>query len=288
MNYPLNYDSPSELREFLENHELSMKKRFGQNFLVNKGAREKIVGLLGAEAGEKAWEIGPGLGSMTWHMLEKGFDLTVFEIDNGFANLLRDFYSDLPNFSIIQGDFLKTFKNEAETAGIPPFVIGNLPYSSGSPMIAMLIKNDLSPRTMVFTVQKEVAQRMAAKPGSKDYSVFSLISGSKYTVELSGDLKAGSFYPRPAVVSSVVKLTKHNSFDPGDPAVYYTLIDDMFLSRRKKISNNLASGRLAARFGREKVLDALNSSGISAERRGETVSVEEAQHLSRLISKEFN
>ena len=163
MEYPVNYDSPIELRAFLESGQLSMKKRFGQNFLVNRGAREKIISCLPIKDGDSVWEIGPGLGAMTWHLLDMNAEVTVFEIDHGFISSLKDFYGDLSNFKMIEGDFLKNFKliNKDDS---PAFILGNLPYVSGSVMIAEIIRSAIKPQRMVFTLQKEVGRRMAASP----------------------------------------------------------------------------------------------------------------------------
>lgn len=288
MEYPVNYDSPVELREYLESSGLSMKKRFGQNFLINRGGREKIISSLPIEAGETVWEIGPGLGAMTYHLLDMQSDVTVFEIDHGFIESLESFYGTLPGFSIIQGDFLKNFKKiRDEKTAAPDYILGNLPYVSGSVMIAEIVRSEIQPKRMVFTLQKEVGQRMAAKPGSKDYSSFSLVCQSKYDVFLRGDLKPGSFYPRPAVQSVIIEMRPHNRFNPGEPEYYYRMIDDLFLARRKKISNNLGGGRLASEFGKETVLKALEDSGLDGGLRGENLSVNDVEKLSRMLTKKL-
>ena len=268
MDYPINYDSPGELRAYLESSELSMKKRFGQNFLVNRGAREKIISCLPVNEGDSVWEIGPGLGAMTWHLLELGADIRVFEIDHGFIKHLKKFYGNLNNFSITEGDFLKNFKSFGTAEETPDYILGNLPYVTGSVMIAEIVKSGIQPRRMVFTLQKEVGQRMAALTGGKDYSSFSLVCQSKYDVFLRGDLKPGSFYPRPAVNSAVVEMRPHERFNPGDSGVYYSLIDDLFRARRKKISNNLSAGNFAREYGKDAILSAMEKGGIDGGTKG--------------------
>ncbi len=138
---------------------------------------------------------------------------------------------------------------------------------------------------MVFTVQKEVGLRMAAKPGTSDYSSFSLVCQSRCDVALKGELKSGSFYPRPAVQSIIVEMTPHGRFNPGSEDIYYQLIDDLFLARRKKISNNLSRGKLGADFGKETMLSLLAQSGISGDLRAETLAVEDVEKLSRILSE---
>ncbi len=286
MDYPVNYDSPADLKEFLESKNFSMKKRFGQNFLVNRGGREKIIDCLQIKKGRRVWEIGPGLGALTWHLLELDADVTVFEIDHGFIECLEGFYGRMENFQLIEGDFLKSLKKigTGEVAS-PDYILGNLPYITGSVMIAEIIKSSLQPKGMAFTLQKEVGQRMAAKPGGKEYSSFSLVCQSKYDIIQHGDLKPGSFYPRPAVQSAVVELRPHGRFNPGNPEVFYQLIEDLFHARRKKISNNLASGRIGARLGKDALLTAVVQAGISPDIRAEEMTVEQIEYLSRLVAE---
>jgi 16S rRNA (adenine1518-N6/adenine1519-N6)-dimethyltransferase len=282
MEYPINYDSPAELKAYLDERSLGMKKRFGQNFLINRGAREKIISMLPLDGNCTVWEIGPGLGAMTWHLLRTGADVTVFEIDHGFIRSLKEFYGTHPAFRIVEGDFLKIFKDRLVEN--PDFIMGNLPYVTGSVMIASLLKTEKLPEKMVFTLQKEVGRRMAAVSGSPDYSSFSILCQAKCDVALKGDLKPGSFFPRPEINSVIVELTPHERFSPGKPEVFFQLVNDLFSARRKKISNNLIRGKLAVDLGREAVLSALAETGISADRRPETLSVEEVEEISRKLS----
>lgn len=284
MEYPINYDSPAEMRNFLQESDLSMKKRFGQNFLVNRGAREKLISFLNPGPGDRVWEIGPGLGAMTWHLLDGGSDVTAFEIDHGFIGLLGSFYGALPNFSLVEGDFLKTFKNLPGIKDEPPsYILGNLPYITGSVMIAELVRSELDPEGMVFTLQKEVGLRMAAEPGNPVYSGYSLICQSKYDIILRGDLKPGSFYPKPAVTSSIIELRPHGRFNPGSAEIYYSLVEDLFRSRRKKIRNNLLTGKTASAAGPDRLMEAVRSTGVSTDVRAETLGVEQVEKMSRAI-----
>lgn len=287
MEYPINYDSPKELRAYLEGANLGMKKRFGQNFLINKGAREKIVACLPIKKDDIVWEIGPGLGAMTWHLLEKKAKVKAFEIDYGFIVALKDFYAGLENFSIIEGDFIKIFrqmlKQEKQQLDSPSYILSNLPYSSGSVMIAEIIKSFVNPEKMVFTVQKEVGQRMVAVPGDKDYSGFSLVCQSKYQVTLKGELNSGSFFPPPAVKSVIVELRKIKTFDESLSKVYYDLIGDLFRSRRKTVLNNLIGGKLVQEYGKQHILSALSKNSIDFNRRPETLGIEDVEKISKSI-----
>ena len=194
---PFNYDSPGELRTFLKDRGLATTKRFGQNFLINPGIRKKLLEFLNPREGETIWEIGPGLGAMTQMLLPRVGKLTAFEIDRGFCRLLPDLFGSSPRWNLVEGDFLKTWKEYWGDHKIPDGLFGTLPYNRGASMILALLEENCLPSRMVFTVQKEVAQRMAASPGTKTFSSFSLLCQYQCDVEYLGDIQAGSFYPPP-------------------------------------------------------------------------------------------
>ena len=165
------YNSAKNLKEILDQNGFSMQKKFGQNFLINPDARKKLIDCLDINENTKVWEIGPGLGAMTSEILERGADLTVFEIDRGFISLISEYfkpYSEKNKLRIIEGDVLKNWKKELER-GKPDRLFGNLPYNIAATIIADTIENNIRFDKCLFTVQKEVAQRMCAKSGGEDY-----------------------------------------------------------------------------------------------------------------------
>ncbi len=261
-----------------------MTKRFGQNFLINPGARKRIIDILAPQNHEEVWEIGPGLGAMTHMLVDRVDKLTVFEIDHGFCNVLKQQYEGHPRFSLIAGDFLKTWKDTQVNTGRPDCILGNLPYNVGSIIIGELLKQPQFRYRMTFTLQKEVIKRMAAKPGSKDYSAFSAICQFICDVENHGDINAGSFFPAPKVVSSIVKLTPHNRFPNVNKELFISLVNDMFASRRKTLRNNLIRGNSSAKWGIEAVLSGFEKQRLPPNIRGETMSLDEIVALTNKIS----
>lgn len=247
------YDSPPAIKTFLEAQGLAMSKRFGQNFLVDRNAREKLYSALKASAPLHIWEIGPGIGAMTALLLERGHRVTAFEIDHGFARILRDLFGANPNFALIEGDFLKTWKGErgstgnageksgsSSVGGMPDLLFGNLPYNVALVIIADLLENNWVPRKMVFTVQKEAARRIAAGPGTKDYAAFSVLCASVCRTKILYDIGASAFWPRPRVTSSVVALEPRPEPLVGDDRAGFTrFVRSAFSSRRKTLRNNL-------------------------------------------------
>jgi len=262
-----------------------MTKRFGQNFLINPGARKKLLDLLELQGSETVWEIGPGLGAMTHMILPLAEDLTLFEIDRGFCRVLPEIFADTAGFRLVEGDFLKTWKAQWEARGTPDAVLGNLPYNVGSVMILALLKEGCLPDRMVFTVQKEVAQRMAAKPGTKSYSSFSVLCQYQCEVAYLGDIQAGSFYPPPRVVSSLVRMKPHRKYPQEYRSLFFDLANDLFAARRKTVKNNLVSGTVAGTHGIGPVLSALEESSISEGARGEELEVDAIFRLAELVNQ---
>ncbi len=277
----MNHDSPADIRAVLEGRGLALKKRWGQNFLVNRGARARIVDLLAVCPGEAVWEIGPGLGSMTELLLERGARLTAFEVDRGLCRYVDETFARKGSFLLVPGDFMDTWKPVRERAGAPQKVLGNLPYRSASLMIADLVEGELRPRVMIFTVQKELADRMTAQPGQKSFSSFTVLCRSCFFVEQRGELKPGSFYPVPEVASAIVELRPDPAAPAGESLLMLSrLARGLFSSRRKTLRNNamaFAAASAVSGFGTvpaDAVLAALAAEGVDAGRRAEEVAPE--------------
>ncbi len=270
------YDSPAAIRTFLEAEGLAMSKRFGQNFLVDRNAREKLCAALGAAEPCHIWEIGPGIGSITSLLLEKGHRVTAFEIDHGFARILRELFGDNPRFTLVEGDVLKTWQGQF-AAGLPDIIFGNLPYNVALAIVGDLLEAGCVPSKMVFTVQKEAAQRIIASPGSKDYSSFSVLCASVCKGKILYDIGASAFWPRPRVTSSVIAMApRPDPVAASDREGFSRFVRGAFASRRKTLRNNLAAldAGLAAGLGA-----ALAERGISEDIRAEALSPEQLSSL---------
>ena len=269
----LNYDSPKEIERVLSEKGLAMTKKFGQNFLVSPSGREKLVKLMELEEGMKVWEIGPGMGAITHMILKENVDLYSFEIDHGFASLLSGpAFGDESRFTLVEGDALKTlFKKRL--LPLPDRIVGNLPYNVGSVMIAKLIENSYLPPLMVFTLQKEVVDRMTAKTGEDDYSSFSVLTQIDYENKLMLKLPRGCFWPQPNVDSAVVVMKRREKSLVDDTLrpVFIPLLRDIFQQRRKTIRNNLNSSEYG-NLGKDKVEEILSLSGLSGNERAEALS----------------
>lgn len=286
-----NYDSPAALKNCLEEHGLSMQKKFGQNFLVNPACRERLVDTLELQKGSTVWEIGPGLGAMTSTLLDRGASVSAFEIDRGFCTFLRSIFADRPEFTLIEGDVIKNWKVASTTQGIPERLFGNLPYNIAATIIGDMIEDGTLFEMVLVTVQKEVALRMAAKPGTADYSSFSVLCQWAYEVTPVMDLAGGNFWPRPNVASRAVKMIPKDNW-PGcvAPDVFRSLVRGLFSSRRKTIKNNLAawlisSGKIDSNEKKDQVMQQFFSeSGIDSGLRAEMLSVADFLRLSDILT----
>lgn len=284
MNHP-DYNSPAELKKVLDDKGFSMQKKFGQNFLINEDARKKLIDNLDIDENSTVWEVGPGLGAMTSEILKRGADLTVFEIDRGFASLIKEFFSDYSEknkFRIVEGDVLKTWHKQLESAGQPSRFFGNLPYNIAATIIADTIEKNIRFDKCVFTVQKEVAMRMAAKPGTEDYSSFSVLCQWAYDVKPIIDLTGGNFWPKPNVDSRAVLLTKKDNW-PGckSPELFVKVNRALFTSRRKTVRNNLSTYLKS----NDKAVEYLGKAGIDIMKRAEVLTIPELIKLADVINE---
>lgn len=283
MKHP-DYNSWQELKALLDSEGFSMQKKFGQNFLINAAARTKLIDALEVNENTSVWEVGPGLGSMTAEILGRGADLTCFEIDRGFASLLVKFFSEEAEkgkFHLVEGDVLKTWKEHLKEAGkIPDRFFGNLPYNVAATIIADTIEAGIRFEKCVFTVQKEVALRMAAKAGSDDYSSFSVLCQWAYDVKPLMDLGGANFWPKPNVDSrSVVFIRKDDFPSCKNPGLFVKMQRALFSSRRKNVRNNLS----AFLKNNDLCLQALSEAGIEPSKRAEVLQISEMLKLSDVL-----
>jgi len=221
---------------------------------------------------------------MTEMLIESSSELTLFEIDNRFIEFLNSLYSDFSNVRIVPGDVVKTWFSVYQEEGMPHRIMGNLPYNTASIIIAHLIEAACVAPRMVFTLQKEVAQRMRAVPGTRDYSAFSVICQFACTIKDGGTISPGAFYPQPHIDSAIVVMMPHGRFDFKFLPLVSAITKALFASRRKTIRNNLEKSPLVSRYGREQVFTALEKSEIDSGRRGEELSVDTIVHFAEMLA----
>jgi 16S rRNA (adenine1518-N6/adenine1519-N6)-dimethyltransferase len=235
------------------------KKKWGQNFLRNRGAVEKIVTAVEPQSGELVLEIGPGEGVLTEKLIESGADFRGIEIDPDLAAKLRARFGDV----IVNEDAL-----ESPLPDRPFRAVGNLPYNVGTPILRRVIA-DPNFRRAVFMLQKEVVERIVAKPGDEQYGYLTLYVQLFARARVLMTLEPGSFHPRPKVRSAVVVLDPDRKPFASDALI--DLISAAFRMRRKKLVNNLTGYR---GWSREQVLEKLRRAGLDENVRAEEVGLE--------------
>ncbi|WNY66021.1 16S rRNA (adenine(1518)-N(6)/adenine(1519)-N(6))-dimethyltransferase RsmA [Borreliella andersonii] len=269
----INYNSINSIKHALKERKIAPRKLWGQNYLINENIRQKIIESLDIKENEKIWEIGPGLGAMTEILLKKTNFLTVFEIDLKYSEILNEKFGKLNNFKLIKGDFLKKYKNENQNIDK---IFSNLPYNIASKVISKLIEENFL-KEMVFTVQKELADRIIAKTNSKNYSSFTVLVQSHFMVIKILDIGENNFYPAPKVKSTTLKLIpKKNTIK--DFKEFNKLVRTVFSNRRKKFKNTIIN------FIANKAVLRENFLKEYLDKRPENISVEEFIQISNTLT----
>ncbi|MBN2651059.1 MAG: ribosomal RNA small subunit methyltransferase A [Spirochaetales bacterium] len=282
----INFNSVREIQDLLEINNLAMSKRFGQNFLISEQAREQLISLLDLTDDSKIWEIGPGIGAMSFDIARRAKSLYLFEIDKGFIRLLNEnLVSNYPNTQIIEGDILKTWKSFLNPIDIPDVIFGNLPYYISGSIIEGFIEHNFLPKKMVFTIQKELAQRLCATANNKNFSYLSLVCQLDYKIEIIKTISKNCFYPIPEVESSIIEMRLKTSEDGFCREDFLLLAKDLFAARRKTIQNNLKSGNLAKKYDIDRIFKAFSDANIELSRRGETLEIGDYMEICKKLSQ---
>ena len=274
-------------KEVLARYNMSAKKKFGQNFLIDGGVLEGIVEAAGVTDKDCVLEIGPGIGTLTQYLAEAAGRVVAVEIDKTLLPVLADTLSEYDNVTVINEDVLKVDIDriiEEYNEGRPIKVVANLPYYITTPIIMKLFESGALIESITVMVQKEVADRMAAGPGNKDYGSLSLAVGFYAEAKTVIDVPPSSFIPQPNVGSAVVKLTKYPEpkVNVKDAKYLFEIIRTSFNQRRKTLSNSL-SNNASLGVSRDKVSAALVKMGIDERARGETLTLEQFAELSDIL-----
>ncbi|MCH5256925.1 MAG: 16S rRNA (adenine(1518)-N(6)/adenine(1519)-N(6))-dimethyltransferase RsmA [Lachnospiraceae bacterium] len=282
-----NLGSAKNTIEILQKYEFNFQKKFGQNFLIDKNILEKIVDAAQLTKEDCVLEIGPGIGTMTQYLAQRAGNVIAVEIDNKLIPILHDTLSDYDNVKIINADILKVDINrivEEENSGKPIKIVANLPYYITTPIIMQLFESHITLDSITVMVQKEVADRMQAQPGSKDYGALSLAVQYYSTPEIITGVPASCFMPKPNVDSTVIRLKGHNEsrLDDAAEAYLFRVVRASFNQRRKTLVNGLANDHNLG-ITKEAVKTALVSMGLSENIRGETLTLERFIELSNIL-----
>lgn len=263
--------SPKKMKELLEKYGFSLKKKFGQNFIVDENIIDAIINKSGVDKDTLVIEIGPGAGSLTYKLALSSGNVLCYEIDTTLKDLLQENISECNNVEIIYKDFLQAnVKEDLKKYDYDKiFVVANLPYYITTPIIVKIIEDDIPVDKLVVMVQKEVGDRFKAVPGSKDYGSLSVFLNYYFDVKKLMDVSCNVFLPKPNVDSIVVEFKKkENLLELKDRELFFKLIRDSFSQKRKTIRNNLKGYNL------EVVETVLNKYGYNLTVRAEQLPLE--------------
>ncbi|WML41873.1 16S rRNA (adenine(1518)-N(6)/adenine(1519)-N(6))-dimethyltransferase RsmA [Neobacillus sp. OS1-2] len=286
--------TPVRTRAILEKYGFSFKKSLGQNFLIDTNILKKIVSFANLDENSGAIEIGPGIGALTEQLARTSKKVVAFEIDQRLLPILQDTLSPYENVKIIHKDVLesdvKVVMDEEFTGMNDVMVVANLPYYVTTPIIMKLLEDHLPIRGIVCMLQKEVADRISAKPGTKDYGSLSIAIQYYTEAETVMIVPKTVFVPQPNVDSAVIRLTKRErpAVSVKDEAFFFQVTRSSFAQRRKTILNNLTSQLPDGKQKKEEILAALDASGVEPSRRGETLSLEEFSRLADELYPHFH
>ena len=283
--------NPKNTIEILQKYNFNFQKKFGQNFLINTGVLEDIIDAAEVTDEDMVLEIGPGIGTMTQYLCENARQVIAVEIDTNLIPILKDTLSAYDNVRIINDDILKVDINELAREynnGRPIKVVANLPYYITTPIIMGLFESHVLIESITVMVQKEVADRMQAGPGTKDYGALSLAVQYYSKPQIVVNVPPSCFMPQPKVGSTVISLRRHQQpvVQVEDEKLMFKVIRASFNQRRKTLANGL-NNYGGINLTKEQIQQSIEELGVPVNIRGEALSLEQFACLSNIIGKKL-
>ena len=280
--------NPQVTIETIKKYDFAFQKKFGQNFLIDEHVLNKIIRSAGVSKDDVVLEIGPGFGTMTQYLAENAKEVIAVEIDKTLIPILHETLAEYDNVTIINEDILKVDINAIameKNGGKPIKVVANLPYYITTPIIMGLFESHVPLDNITVMVQKEVAERMQAGPGTKDYGALSLAVQYYAKPYIVANVPPNCFIPRPNVGSAVIRLTKWENppVKVNDDIFMFSLIRASFNQRRKTLQNSLVNGGVPVT--KEQITAALEEMELSATVRGEALTLEQFAKLSDILQR---
>jgi 16S rRNA (adenine1518-N6/adenine1519-N6)-dimethyltransferase len=286
--------TPIRTKEILEKYRFSFKKSLGQNFLIDTNILDKICDYATIDKDTYIIEVGPGIGALTEQLAKRAKKVVAFEIDQRLLPILADTLGAYDNVKIIHRDILnadikKMMKQEFEEDK-DVMVVANLPYYVTTPILMKLLEDNVPFYGIVVMLQKEVADRLTAKPGTKAYGSLSIAVQYYTKAETVMNVPKTVFVPQPNVDSAVIRLTKRKekAIKVADEAFFFSVVRASFAQRRKTLMNNLVNNLTEAEVNKELIEKICDEINIDPKRRGETLTIEEYGLLSNALSRVLN
>ncbi len=272
--------NPQETIKVIQENGFTFHKKYGQNFLIDSHVIDKIISVADLDKNSRVLEIGPGIGTLTQYLAEAAGEVVAVEIDDKLIPILSKTLAEYDNVRVIHGDILK--QDTEQIFGGKPFkIVANLPYYITTPIIMSLLESGVPAQSITVMIQKEVAERMQAAPGSKNYGALSLAVQYYAEPYLAANVPPNCFMPRPNVGSAVINLKRLETppVSVKNPSQMFKLIRGAFNQRRKTLANAVANFDGVA-FSREDVEKALEAMGLDTRVRGEALTLEQFAALS--------
>lgn len=279
--------NPKNTIAILQKYNFNFQKKFGQNFLIDIRVLEKIINAAKITKDDFVLEIGPGIGTMTQYLCEHAREVAAVEIDKNLIPILKETLNIYDNAEVIHGDILKIDVErliQEKNYGKPIKVVANLPYYITTPIIMGLFESHVTIDSITIMVQKEVAERMQASPGTKDYGALSLAVQYYAKPKIVAHVPPNCFMPRPAVGSAVICMHKHQEppVQIADEKLMFALIRASFNQRRKTLVNGLNNAPNIS-CSKQQILSALQEMDLPDNVRGETLTLSQFAQLSNLL-----
>lgn len=280
--------NPQKTIEIIRKYEFAFQKKFGQNFLIDAHVLNKIIASAEITKDDCVLEIGPGIGTMTQYLAEAAGRVVAVEIDRNLIPILEETLSDYDNVTVINEDVLKVDINELAVhynGGKPIKVVANLPYYITTPIIMGLFESHVPVKSITVMVQKEVAQRMQAGPGTKDYGALSLAVQFYAEPYIVANVPPNCFMPRPGVGSAVIRLTLHENppVTVKNEKLLFQIIRASFNQRRKTLQNGLNNSP-EIHASKEQIQAAIGQLGVSPSVRGEALTLGQFAVLADILA----
>lgn len=281
--------SHSATMDLVKRHGFKFTKSLGQNFLIDDNIVDKIVAGAGIGSSDKIIEVGPGIGTLTREMASRAEALMAVEIDKNLIPILTDTLGDYENVKIVNEDIIKADIRgliDENLDGGPVKLVANLPYYITTPIIMRFLEEDINVTDIVVMVQKEVAERMNAQPGGKDFGALSVAVQFYCDTEIVTKVPRHLFVPQPNVDSIVIALRvrPERKYRVDSEDLFFKVVKAAFGQRRKTLLNSIAS---MGNLSKDMVKEALEEAGIDPKRRGETLSLDEFANLSNVIGNKL-
>ena len=262
--------SPAKTKELLEENDFNFKKKFGQNFIVDENIIDSIINKSEIDEETLVIEVGPGAGSLTNKLVQKAKFVLCYEIDTTLKPILENNLKDFDNYKVIYEDILKSnvLEDINQYSYKNLYLVANLPYYITTPIILKMIEDKLPLDKMIVMVQKEVGDRFKAVPGTKDYNSLTIFLNYYFNVRKIMDVSKNVFMPKPNVDSIVVAFSRKDSLKKVNEDVFFKLIRDSFVQKRKTLKNNLKG------YDLDKISNVLEKYGYDLSVRAEALSID--------------